>query len=361
MHKTLVSDQTKRLKIKDGSYMNPYSQFPYEEPSQTNRSTYPQEFMDSYRKPSRPWQGILFFVIILLLMLFVAAPIQYFFGMLGLALTELLLLGTALLGAWALRQDMRQIFPIKRPTWRGFFGTVLAWLGTYLLTLLSTLVLMYFFPQGFSDVSNSMSSVFSTTPLLITFIIVAILPAICEEAVHRGVIQSTFGNVRNTFVVVFCMGIIFGIFHLDPYRFLPTALLGMGLSYVMHKSHNLLYPALFHFINNALSVLVSSGGSAAQSASADMLSGPLILISIGAYLMVAAPAPFCLFGAQRLLRNPREPQKSVLLPVLLIALLTGLMIIFGFLLLLLTMIRNPDLGQLTQEMENLLVAWRPWR
>ncbi|MCI8417330.1 MAG: CPBP family intramembrane metalloprotease [Lachnospiraceae bacterium] len=340
--------------------MNPYSPSPYEGPTQANRSTYPQEFMDNYRKPSRPWQGIVFFIVILILMVFVAAPMQYFLGMLGLALTELLLLGTALLGAWALRQDIRQIFPIKRPTWRGFFGTVLTWLGTYLITLLSTLILMYFFPQGFRDVSNGMNSVFSTTPVIITFFIVAILPPICEEAVHRGVIQYTFGNIRSTFVVVLSMGIIFGIFHLDPYRFLPTALLGMGLSFVMQKTHNLFYPALFHFINNALSVLVSSGNSTAGEVSMDMFSGSLILMSIGVYLILASPAPFCILGAQRLLQPPHQPKRSLLLPALLIALLTGLMIIFGFLLLVLTMIRNPDLGQLTQEMENMLVAWLPW-
>lgn len=314
--------------------------------------------MDHYQKPLKPWHGILFFVAVMLMMLFVAAPIQYFWGMWGLALTELLLLAMAVGFALLLRRDMGQVFPIRRPTWRETGGTLLTWLGAYLLVMLSTMILMYFFPQGFTDVSNSMNSVFSTTPLFVTFLIVAVLPPICEEAVHRGVIQYTFGQVRSTAVVVLSMGVIFGIFHLDPYRFLPTALLGMGLAYVMHKTRNMLYPALFHFINNTLSVLASgSSGEAAAELSADLLTGPLLLISVGVYLIIASVAPFCLFGGVCLLRRPGEPKKRLLIPVLLLALLTGLMIVSGFALILFTILKNPDLSTVTQDLENLLAAW----
>ena len=51
------------------------------------------KFTERIRKPSvrrlTPLHGIAAFVIIMLLFLFVFAPLQYYFGMLGLALTEL--------------------------------------------------------------------------------------------------------------------------------------------------------------------------------------------------------------------------------------------------------------------------------
>ncbi|MCI8854434.1 MAG: CPBP family intramembrane metalloprotease [Lachnospiraceae bacterium] len=337
--------------------MNQQQMPPYWNQEGTTHSTYPQEFMDHYQKPLKPWHGILFFAAVMVMMLFVAAPIQYFLGMWGLALTELLLLGMALGFALLTRRELRLVFPLRKPTWKETGGTLLTWLGSYLLVMLSTMILMYFFPQGFTDVSNSMNSVFSSTPLFVTFFIVAVLPPICEEAVHRGVIQYTFGNVRSTPVVVLSIGLIFGIFHLDPYRFLPTALLGMGLAYVMQKTRNMLYPALFHFINNALSVLASSSTDAASEISADLLTGPLLLISVGAYLIIASVAPFCLLGGVCLLRRPWEPKRRLLIPVLLIALLTGLMIISGFALILFTFLKNPDLSTVTQDLENLLAAW----
>ena len=64
-------------------------------------------------------------------------------------------------------------------------------------------------------------------------IVVALLPAICEEAVHRGVIIHTMYRIRKEWLVVLIMGIYFGLFHASPLRFLPTAILGAVMSYIM--------------------------------------------------------------------------------------------------------------------------------
>ena len=40
-------------------------------------------------------------------------------------------------------------------------------------------------------------------------------------------------------------------------RFLPTALLGAALTYLMVETENMIYPALFHFINNFFPTLLS--------------------------------------------------------------------------------------------------------
>ncbi len=339
--------------------MNQFSEHPNWDDRGQGRSTYPQEFMDDYRKPLKPIHGILMFLVVIILMIFVAAPIQYFWGMLGLALTELLLLGIALAGALVFRQRLREVFPIHRPRLKPVFATLLTWGGCYLTVLFSTLILIYLFPEGFLDVSDSMNSIFSTTPLPVTFFIVAVMPAICEEAVHRGFIQYTFRNVRSSFVVILCIGIIFGIFHMDPYRFLPTALLGMGLAYLMLRTRNMLYPALFHFLNNTLSVIASSGSSTTPDLPESFYTGPMMMMSIGVYLIFAAAAPFLFLGAHCLLRRPGEPKKSLVLPAILISLLAGLMIIAGFAIVIFTSVRVPDWNDLTQEIENLLVIWLP--
>lgn len=339
--------------------MSQFSEHPDWENYRQAHSTYPREFMDDYRKPLKPIHGILVFIVVIILTIFVAAPIQYFFGMPGLALTELMLLVIALVSALLFHQRLREVFPIHRPRLKPVFATLLTWGGCYLTMLFATLILIYFFPEGFLDVSSSMNSVFSTTPLPVTFFIVAVMPAVCEEAVHRGFIQYTFRNVRSSFVVIFSIGIIFGIFHLDPYRFLPTALLGMGLAYLMLRTRNMLYPALFHFVNNALSVVASSGSSSTPDLPTSFYTGPMMIMSIGVYLIFAAVAPFLFLGAHCLLRRPGEPKKSLVLPVILISLLSGLMIIVGFAITVFTSASVPDWGELTQEIENLLVIWMP--
>ena len=282
----------------------------------------------SPRRPAKPWQGIVFFAAVIAMMIFIAAPVQYFFGMPGLALTELFLLIMAVAATFIFGQDLRQVFPVHRPQVKPIFATILTWIGCLLLLMVVSLLLMYFFPEGYLETSSGLSEVLSSTALPITFFIVAIMPAICEEAVCRGFLQYSFQSVKSQAAIVICMGIFFGIFHLDPYRFLPMTILGMGIAYVMRKTQNMLYPCLFHFINNAFSVLLSSGGNVETST--DIFTGPMILLSLGVYLMFAAASPFCLLGAHCLLRKPATQKKSLLVPVLVTSFLAGLMIVIGF-------------------------------
>lgn len=257
------------------------------------------------RRRLNPLYGIGLFLIIMLLFLFVFAPLQYYLGMAGLLLTELGLLAVTLLAVRLTGQSFREVFPIYRPRFGQIMGTILMWGGCFLSVMLVTLVLMLFFPEGFLNVSSSMNAVFSSIPAFFAFLIVAVSPAICEEAMHRGFIMHTFRNISRDWVVVLCIGLIFGLFHMDPYRFLPTALLGMGLAYIMRKSSNMLLPALFHFINNSISFLSGLGSSAETAESSlEMISDPsFVLIGLGSYLIIGCFAPVLLFTGSYLLRK----------------------------------------------------------
>ena len=297
--------------------------------------------MEKRKRRLNPLYGIAAFVIIMLLFLFVFAPLQYYFGMLGLALTELGLLGATLLAVRLTGQSFRDVFPVRMPKIGQVVGTLMLWGGFFLLVMLVTLVLMYFFPEGLLDVSRSMNSVFSTVPAPVRFFIIAVMPAVCEEAMHRGFIQYTFQSIRKDWVIILCIGLIFGIFHMDPYRFLPTALLGIGLAYVMQKSHNLVLPALYHFANNFLSFLSSlaaTGDVSAQSASL-MMNRSYILLSLGVYLLIGALAPVLLYAGSYLLRKasgslPLRSDGRTIASVIAILLISGVMLITGLALLL---------------------------
>ena len=292
--------------------------------------------MKSVKRRLTPFHGIIAFILIMLLFLFVFAPLQYYFGMLGLALTELGLLGATLLAVRITGQNFRDVFPIRMPKIGQVVGTLMLWGGFFLLVMLATLVLMYFFPEELLDVSSSMDSIFSTVPAPVRLFIIAIMPAVCEEAMHRGFIQYTFQSIRRDWVIILCMGLIFGIFHMDPYRFLPTALLGIGLAYVMQKSHNLLLPALYHFANNFLSFLsslASSGEASAESASL-MMDRSYILLSLGVYLMIGALAPVLLYAGSYLLKKasgclPARSNRRTIASVITILLISGVMLIAG--------------------------------
>ena len=296
--------------------------------------------MSPSRRQLNPVYGIAAFIIIEIIFFVVFAPLQYYFGMLGLALTELGLLACTLLAVKLTGQSFREVFPLRRPKFGQVLGTLVLWGGCFLSTMLATLVLMYFFPEGFLQASSDINSIFNTVPAPVQLLIVAVMPAVCEEAMHRGFIQHSFQSVRSDWVLILSMGLFFGIFHMDPYRFLPTAILGIGLSYVMQKTHNIFLPALFHFVHNFISIAPSLGTSVETTAETIDISGlltsrPFILMSIGSYLMLGALAPILLLAGSHLLRKasgslPQRTEGRVIAAVILTLTLSGLMFIAGF-------------------------------
>ncbi|EQB87603.1 membrane protease YdiL (CAAX protease family) [Clostridium punense] len=287
-------------------------------------------------KQLKPYQGIGVFILVIMVTIFVAAPIQMVFGMYGVAITEIILLLLAIIPAILFKANFKEVFPIKKPLLREIFGVLLIWAGSYVAVLLVTLIIGYFFPQGLTDVSSGLQNVFTSVPMWVAFIIIAVMPAICEEALHRGLILSSLGSVNNKWLRVLYMGIIFGIFHLDPVRFLPTAILGMALSYVMIETRNIILPVIFHFVNNGLATLISFT-SKSQTTAANINSG-MMLYAISTYFIIGAVVPFLLLFGSKLIhkkqaRNEVEDdaitQKKEKKIMIIAGICSGLMVVLG--------------------------------
>lgn len=257
----------------------------------------------------KPYHGIGLFVLVILMMLFVATPIQMRFGMYGVAITELIILVMAVIPAIILKANLKEVFPIKRPSIRQLFGTLIMWLATFLAVTLVTLIIGYYFPEGISQVSEGLNEVVTSIPMWISFIIVAIMPAICEEALTRGFIQASFHSFKSKWFIVVLVGIIFGIFHLDPFRFFPTAILGGTMAYIMIETKNLLLPIFFHFVNNGLSTLVSFLLPAQEAVEA-VGEFYVPLASIGAYFIIGSAVPFLFLLGSILIHKKGELRKE---------------------------------------------------
>ena len=96
----------------------------------------------------------------------------------------------------------------------------------------------------------------STSELLLVIFTVALLPAIGEELVFRGVLQNglirVFGNVH---IAVFISAAVFSFIHFQFFGFFPRMLLGIVLGYLYVTSGNILVSMLMHFTNNAMAVI----------------------------------------------------------------------------------------------------------
>lgn len=93
--------------------------------------------------------------------------------------------------------------------------------------------------------------------LLVNIFIIALVPAFGEEFLFRGIILRLFKDIfKNVHLAVFMSALIFSLFHLQFFGFLPRLFLGMILGYLFVYTKNLWVPIAFHFVNNAASVII---------------------------------------------------------------------------------------------------------
>lgn len=251
-----------------------------------------------------------------LFLLLIAAPMQAAWGMTGLLLTELGLLALALGGAALLREKLSDVFPLRAPRLRPAFGAVVLWLGAYMPVLTAAILMQLLLPAQTVEVSTGITGLAVTVSPWLRFLIMAVSPAICEEAVYRGFILSHLGPLPAWARVAVC-GALFGAFHLDATRFLSTALLGAAITWAVLCTGNLFYAGLIHLCNNALSVLATIAlEAAAQSApelaeQATAEAAAVTPATLGVYLVLCAASPWLLWAGTALLRGgPARPRRG---------------------------------------------------
>jgi len=93
--------------------------------------------------------------------------------------------------------------------------------------------------------------------LIVNLIIVALLPAIGEELLFRGIIQKELiAKFSNPHVAIFLASAIFSGIHLQIQGFLPKLFIGLILGYAYYWTKSLWYPIILHFLNNGMQTLL---------------------------------------------------------------------------------------------------------
>lgn len=106
-------------------------------------------------------------------------------------------------------------------------------------------------------VTKALLSDVSHGGLWANLIVVALLPAICEEIFFRGaLLKILFQYTKSPHWAILLSGVIFSLFHWQFYGFIPRAGMGIFFGYLLLYSGSLWLPIIAHFVNNALAVIV---------------------------------------------------------------------------------------------------------
>jgi sodium transport system permease protein len=179
----------------------------------------------------------------------------------GLAATLVLLIGAPplLATAW-FRLDARETYKLRPPPVRALAAAVLIALGTPVLlrdlTILQTAVTGEPLPQ-LEEAWGQFLAQLMAHGKLVALLVLALLPALCEELLFRGFILTGLRSGTTAFKAALVSALLFALVHLDPTRLGATATLGFVLAVVVIRSASLAPAMLCHFVHNGLVLAMS--------------------------------------------------------------------------------------------------------
>lgn len=129
----------------------------------------------------------------------------------------------------------------------------------------------------------------NASELLIALLVLAVVPALGEELLFRGVVQQQLSRwLRHTSPGIWLTAFLFSLVHWQFEGFLPRFLLGAALGYLFHWSRNLWLPIIGHFCFNGIQVLGKWWmGDEIAILDEQQLTPPNLWLTLGALLLMA--------------------------------------------------------------------------
>jgi membrane protease YdiL (CAAX protease family) len=90
-----------------------------------------------------------------------------------------------------------------------------------------------------------------------TLLVFAVLPALCEEIVFRGVMARALGRVMPTIVAAIASAVVFSTYHLSLVQAAPTFTLGLLLGVIAQRADSAAPTMLAHLLNNAIAIALT--------------------------------------------------------------------------------------------------------
>jgi sodium transport system permease protein len=231
-----------------------------------------------------------------LLLYFVLIPLQRWDLLRGLLISQWLgLFGLAVLYTVVTRRSLVAAAALRAAPAAAWLGAALMALGGWMV---ANLIGQWVLPPPPEYVEAFRRMLFPETlrrGLLGSLFLFALTPAVCEELFFRGLILRGLLTRVAPGAAIAITAAVFGLYHVDIYRLLPTTLLGGMLGFIAWRSGSLGPAILAHFVNNAVLVCLGMAdldrrletlGAVAQIG---MLTGAAVLVGLGTWVLLRGP------------------------------------------------------------------------
>ncbi len=208
-----------------------------------------------------------------------------------------MILAPALLMATMLTTSLRKSLRIRMPHWTTLPLAVLLGVTLHPMYVMLAEWISYTYPvsEQATAAMKPFSDQISAAPWMSVVILMALVPAICEELAFRGFIFGGLVRQKGRLRAVVITALMFGISHGVLQQSIAATIMGLLLGWVALRTGSVLPCMLIHFTNNALSVslerIASSGWEGAPLFLTASEAGPAyqpmwIVTSIGIALTI---------------------------------------------------------------------------
>lgn len=203
-----------------------------------------------------PAAALTVYALVMLLLFYAAGVLQIRFRHWGLVATEWgLILAPVLLACWYLRADVRDALNLRGFRPLSLLGSLCLALGFMGLAVWIGLLQARMFPESVR-MAEALRKILdfgeSGLGLGTALLVAAVGPAVCEEALFRGLLLSSLKGKTRPFLAILIVSLLFGLSHMSIFRLVPTFVLGLYLTFIVHRTGSVYLSMLAHALNNGL-------------------------------------------------------------------------------------------------------------
>ncbi len=162
------------------------------------------------------------------------------------------------------------------------------------------------------DFMSSVTSATSFGELIILLIGISLIPAIAEETLFRGFIQTNIERSGKTktrpYIAIVITSILFAAVHASPLNFPGLLSIGLVLGWLAYRTSDLRVSMLAHAINNGLIVLAMFFFKGSTSALDSITGTPEVSVN-DSLILLAVSLPFVI-GSFYLFQKITEPLRA---------------------------------------------------
>ena len=210
----------------------------------------------------------------------------------SIVVNELAVALTLFIWVWRKRPHFGHVFPIGQPTLRTTLAGLLIVFGFGPLAEFSGELVSRFLPRELNAerLVVAVAKNASSGGLVLVLFAAAVLPALVEELMFRGLVTRAFEK-RSHAEMVLVPSLMFGIFHLEPTQIAGTVVLGVAFALARLYSGSLVPSIVAHAAYNSMVILdVRFGGRIGDHVlHFGRVGAGLGVAALGTLLMVSSP------------------------------------------------------------------------